>query len=1782
MSTPTPPAGNTGTGTNNSSNNDTSGSGNGNNNGSTGSSGNNNHRNNGNNRNNSTRRSIFSANERSWSGDKPEIGAVLGLRMETLDNKQSFRTFMEKMVEYVLREISNPNDVLELLTDQKDPRPALKANVPTGLSTEEKKNDVLVAIQTQRIKLYVSREMDLETNMLKIYGLIKGQCSHSLLAILKQEKEYDQKNSSQDVLWLMEKLKKLTAGLDNKSNKRCNLFDALYALVTMKQGDTESDVGYMKRFRVNIDTLVSAGGKHILCSPELAEAQDQNDIKDDERKKEESRFKAIIFLKRSDPGRYADFLLELQNNAHLENDMYPDSESDALDLMVRRSGAFNSALITNSTRNGSRNSNRNSRRGGRGFNFAQTGNNNNRGNRAPAGTVLIAGTDGRTCNVLCFNCNKWGHYSDHCPEAGNSEGSGRSGTGLMQVGYSMLQKNNGIPENWIILDSGSTDTVFRTCSFLNDIVACEDDEILNLTSNGGGAMGYYLKSTLKMFPIKTYYNEDSLANIISLHDLITAEGVTIKLDSEKDPGFSVTYQNQVFHFMPFATGLYYYDTNCAPQVITKDEGETKPKSNVTHYSLLQTVNDNKQYFTDAEIKGAEKARLQQEHIGWPSDTFYAYILKNNLLINSEVTIDDHNRALHIFGPAKPLLQGEMVRMKPTSNKIEKIPLPLPISQHHQHISISVDFFWVNGHTFLTTKSSKINFVTAKYHKSRGSKTIINTLNEIKRLYESRGFKVNNLHGDNEFNVNEIKNSQLPTLFHIYGKDEHVGLIERSNRTVKNKARTITHALPYGKIPKVMTIALVSTSVQWLNAFPSLSGVSKTMSPATIVEGKPQPNMKHKSIVFGSHAMVFLGSNNRLDARSVPAIALNPSNTHGGYYFMSLYSGKRIHSYHWAEVPIDDDVIERVEALAKDEEAPEMVRGYPTFIWKRRHVDGMEPDPTDEDDDVLPINEDEDNNNIESIQEAGDEHIADNNDDDQHLLVEEPENSDDEMLSFDSSNAEDIVGEHDDELAQITDDSDIQYDTSYDIGDVNDVNDNTLDDAIAMEEEEAVNNSNDMIGNDNQEEVVESTSDIEIMDEASGIDEELGAPQGEVLGAAQGEELGANSHGGRPQRECAGKGIERLEMSMDNNKEYASIKTKHYNFGMTEEEHPLYRNNKSFMNVAANYLFAQVTEHSQMSAKAGIKRFGDRAVAAMLSEYRQLNKGPMPGKPVFGCIDPRDLTLEDKKRALEAVNLIKKKKCGKFKGRTCANGKKQKKYLKHGESIASPTVSLEAIIGTLLIEVREGRDVAIFDVPGAYLHAEMPGDKKLLMVFRGEFVDIMCDVNEEYKKYVIYENGKKVLYVRILRAIYGCIESALLWYQLYAKTLKQMGFKLNPYDKCVANKMINGKQCTIAWYVDDNKISHEDPQVVTEMLGVLKSHFGDLVISRGNEHDLLGMRIKIDRESKNVVIDMRDQLKEAFDMFGEELEGRVATPANKNLFVSYDGSSPELDENRSEIFHSVVAKLLFIMKRGRPDIETAVSYLMTRVSKSNEMDWQKLKRCMNFIKETFNDLRTIGADNLHDVHVWVDASHAVHENMRGHTGGIISMGTGAVHCKSSKQKLNTRSTTESELVGVSEYLPYTLWKANFWKEQGYDIRNHIIYQDNESAIKMERNGRNSCTGNSRHVDIKYFWVKDCVDKKMVEIKYCPTALMLADYFTKALQGNVFRRFRSVIMGNTHINDLLLDPEFSLKERVEKLNIVIKNQSSNNKKGQRNVTYAEVLTKNIGDNKKAQMTASGKNK
>ena len=134
---------------------------------------------------------------------------------------------------------------------------------------------------------------------------------------------------------------------------------------------------------------------------------------------------------------------------------------------------------------------------------------------------------------------------------------------------------------------------------------------------------------------------------------------------------------------------------------------------------------------------------------------------------------------------------------------------------------------------------------------------------------------------------------------------------------------------------------------------------------------------------------------------------------------------------------------------------------------------------------------------------------------------------------------------------------------------------------------------------------------------------------------------------------------------------------------------------------------------------------------------------------------------------------------------------------------------------------------------------------------------------------------------------------------------------------------------------------------------------------------------------------------------------------------------------------------------------------------------------------------------------------------------MSFGTGVLHGRSSKQKLNSKSSSESEKIAVSEYLSFHIWVKNFLKYQGYEVKDNIIFQDNQSAIRLETIRRNSCTGNSRHIDIEYFFVKDWVDKGEFRIEYCNSDDMIADFFTKLLQGHLFRKFRNFIMGNVNI-------------------------------------------------------------
>jgi len=131
---------------------------------------------------------------------------------------------------------------------------------------------------------------------------------------------------------------------------------------------------------------------------------------------------------------------------------------------------------------------------------------------------------------------------------------------------------------------------------------------------------------------------------------------------------------------------------------------------------------------------------------------------------------------------------------------------------------------------------------------------------------------------------------------------------------------------------------------------------------------------------------------------------------------------------------------------------------------------------------------------------------------------------------------------------------------------------------------------------------------------------------------------------------------------------------------------------------------------------------------------------------------------------------------------------------------------------------------------------------------------------------------------------------------------------------------------------------------------------------------------------------------------------------------------------------------------------------------------------------------------------------------------MSLGNGIICSMSTKQKVNTRSSTEAELVGVDDIISKVLWTKLFIEAQGHKVTTNVIYRDNTSAMKLEANGKASSGKRTRHFNIKYFYITDLIERKEVQIKYCPSDAMLADYMTKPLVGTKFIHFRQQIMNS----------------------------------------------------------------
>jgi Reverse transcriptase (RNA-dependent DNA polymerase) len=431
------------------------------------------------------------------------------------------------------------------------------------------------------------------------------------------------------------------------------------------------------------------------------------------------------------------------------------------------------------------------------------------------------------------------------------------------------------------------------------------------------------------------------------------------------------------------------------------------------------------------------------------------------------------------------------------------------------------------------------------------------------------------------------------------------------------------------------------------------------------------------------------------------------------------------------------------------------------------------------------------------------------------------------------------------------------------------------------------------------------------------------------------------------------------------------------------------------------------------------------------------------------VDPSTLSISDKHGALQYLMFLKQKRCGKIKGRGCADGRKQRLYLSK-EDTSSPTVAIESVNLSCVIDADENRDVATVDIPGAFLHADM--DDTVYLKIDGDMALMLTNLAPCLcKPYLVTTKNKSpALYVLLKKALYGTLQAALLFWEKLSGLLISWGFAISPYDRCVANKHINGSICTILWHVDDLKISHIDPAVVTEIIQQLSDQFGavaPLTIHCGKQHDYLGMQLDFSIPSK-IRITMIDYINKIFADCPSDMNGTAPTPAGNHLFMVNTTNPLLLPPADADLFHHIVAQLLFLCKRARPDIQTAVSFLCTCVQHPDSDDYKKLTCVIKYLRNTISLPLTLEASDMKLMQWWVDASYEVHHDMKSHTGGLLSLGKGDIYATSTRQKLNTKSSTEAELVGINDVIPQALWTNIFY-------RNKAMTVGNLSFIKITR-------------------------------------------------------------------------------------------------------------------------------
>jgi hypothetical protein len=384
--------------------------------------------------------------------------------------------------------------------------------------------------------------------------------------------------------------------------------------------------------------------------------------------------------------------------------------------------------------------------------------------------------------------------------------------------------------------------------------------------------------------------------------------------------------------------------------------------------------------------------------------------------------------------------------------------------------------------------------------------------------------------------------------------------------------------------------------------------------------------------------------------------------------------------------------------------------------------------------------------------------------------------------------------------------------------------------------------------------------------------------------------------------------------------------------------------------------------------------------------------------------------------------------------------------------SSPTVAIHSVLMVLALFAgnMEKHTICKIDVKGAFVQTPMKGETIYLKVGK----DIAKHVVELCPEYADFVNKDGVMYAKMLKAMYGCVQASLLWYQLLVEVLSGIGFIVCEVDRCVMRLIVDGIVNIILIYVDDLLV-FATREVLDLILNMLTEKFTWLTVERDwTEFSYLGMQLIWEPDC--VIIDMRHYLHQIL----EGMEGLLwkSVPGGRDTF-QINSDAELLNSEKREYFHTVTAKLLYLAKRARPDILTVVSFLCTCVTIPTVEDMRKLSYLLGYLHATRDEVLTICRRQDFSIKMYVDTAYSLHNTGESHTGTIVLFGGVVVYAGSKKQKCIAKSPTDAEVVALSDNIDLVaLFQefAEFICDESLDAP--TIFEDCKACIDLVKGAR----------------------------------------------------------------------------------------------------------------------------